>query len=273
MMAKGLALLLGMAVGFLPATSAMASAKIAVKIAVFSLDGLENEPLEVSPETDPPAAEEELEEGLPEENLPEENLPEENLPEEVRLYDPLRSPTTCPLDIETLTALLIRDIPTYTNRVLQRTVAVLPDNRPDSSDDVDSPEDGAISNRRFVRSRREAYRPSTVLIAGRSELEPLDLKEYTFTTDPAAGEPLTQLFFTTLSRQYSGLQFHEVQEYHWLFLVQSTDGWWPAFIFSAVDDPNTARAPLPPRENSRGSVGQAVQLWLRDCRAGAIDQL
>lgn len=169
-----------------------------------------------------------------------------------RPYAPLRSPITCPEDIETLTALMLRDIPNYTNRVLQRTVAALAGN------DIDG---------------REPYRPSYVLIAGRSDLAPLDLNDYAFTTDPAAGGPLTQLFFTTRSRQYSGLHFSEVQEYHWLFLTQTTDGWRLAFMFSVVDGVNPRMAPVPPRESSEGSVGQAVQLWLRDCRAGVIDQL
>ena len=170
-------------------------------------------------------------------------------PDPPRPYRPLRPQTTCPEEVETLTALLLRDIPNYTNRVLQRTVAALPDNEVDG---------------------RAPYRPSYVLIAGRPELEPLDLNDYTYTTSPDAGGPLTQIFFTTLSRQYSGLRDKQVQEYHWLFLTQADDGWRLALMFSAIDDVGSMRSPLPPRENSRGSVGQAVQLWLRDCRAGAI---
>lgn len=177
----------------------------------------------------------------------------ESGPAESRPYAPLRSPTTCPKDAETLTAILLRDIPNYTNRVLQRTVAALPNN------DVDG---------------RAPYRPSYVLVAGQQDLAPLDLNDYAFTTSPEAGGPLTQVFFTTLSRQYSGrypgLRSNEVQEHHWLFLTEATDGWRLAFMFSALDDVETARSPLPPRESSRSSVGQAVELWLRDCRAGAI---
>ena len=178
-----------------------------------------------------------------------------------RPYMPLRSPTVCPAEIEPLTALLIRDLPNYTNRVIQRTVAALPNNRVDG---------------------RAPYRPSYVLVAGQLELEPLDLNEYAFTTSPEAGGPLSQVFFTTLSRQYSGLRVSEVQQYHWLFLAQASDGWRLALMFSAIDDVQsdvqsdvrtdvrTVRSPTPPRESSESSVGQAVQLWLRDCRAGAI---
>ncbi|MGB3292430.1 MAG: hypothetical protein WBB01_05455 [Phormidesmis sp.] len=168
---------------------------------------------------------------------------------EPRPYSPLRPPNTCPTDIGTLTAMLIRDLPNYTNRVIQRTVAALPNNEVDG---------------------RAPYRPAYVLIAGRLELEPLDLNEYTFTTSPEAGGPLSQVFFTTLSRQYFGLRVDEVQQYHWLFLTEASDGWRLALMFSAIDDVQTARSLLPPRESSESSVGQAVQLWLRDCRAGAI---
>ncbi|MGD1867616.1 MAG: hypothetical protein ACFB0D_23950 [Phormidesmis sp.] len=173
-------------------------------------------------------------------------------------HEPLRPATTCPAEPSQLTELMIRDLPNYTNRVLQRTVAVLPW----TEEDEQRERDGA-----FVR---RPYRPSHVLVAGQVNLTPLDLNNYTYTTESAAGGPLTQVFFTTLSRQYSGLQFSEVQEYHWIFLAQTTDGWWPAFMFSSVDNAQTSRAALPLNESSESSVGQAVQLWLRDCRSGAI---
>ncbi|MFK8182762.1 MAG: hypothetical protein AB8B99_05255 [Phormidesmis sp.] len=212
--------------------------------------------------------EERLEEEVSEET-PEDAVDAESIETEpadgwvVRPYAPLRSPTACPADIETLSALLIRDIPNYTNRVLQRATAVIPDYKDADDGDTETTE----TNNRL---RREPYRPAFVLVAGRPELEPLDLNQYAFTTDPTAGGPLTQLFFTTLSRQYSGNTTNDVQSYHWLFLAESEDGWWLAFMFSQIDDAKTPRAPTPPRESSSGSVGQAVQLWLRDCRAGAI---
>ncbi len=224
-----------------------------VQLATLSLEGLENPPTgaetpEVVPPADvaPPAIE----------DSPEGDSPEGR---EVRPYAPLRSHHACPTDADALSAALIRDIPNYSNRVLQRTTAVL--------------RDGSSTNPETSPLTRRAYRPSYVLVAGSQDLEPLDLKDYAFTTAPEAGGPLTQVFFTTLSRQYSGLRFDEVQEYHWLFLVEADDGWWLSFMFSSIDDADAGRSPSPPRENSRGSVGQAVQLWLRDCRAGAIEPL
>lgn len=183
-----------------------------------------------------------------------------------RPYSPLRPPERCPNDVSLLTALMMRDIPSYTNRVLQRTVAVLPWTEADQLREADG---------LFVR---RPYRPSHVLVAGNENLTPLELSDYTLTTEPDAGGPLSQVFFTTLSRQYVDLQATDVQEYHWLFLVEATDGWRLAFMFSQIENAQVAGienafSPTPPRESSRSSVGQAVQLWLRDCRANAIKPL
>lgn len=182
----------------------------------------------------------------------------------IPVYEPIRQTIECPTEIEPLAELLIRDITGYTNRVLQRTVAVLPWTDADVLRSLESDE--------IVR---EPYRPSRVLFAGKLNLEPLDLNQYAFTTNPETGNPetgadVTQLFFTTLSRQYDGLQVSETQEYHWVFLTQTADGWRLAFMFSAIDSLPLVQIQTPPRESSEGSVGQAIQLWLRDCRAGAI---
>ncbi|MGD1900033.1 MAG: hypothetical protein ACFB16_24190, partial [Phormidesmis sp.] len=177
-----------------------------------------------------------------------------------RPYAPLRPRAACPSEATTLTTLLLRDLPSYTNRVLQRTVAVLPWT---DAARLRSAEDELV---------RQPYRPSYVIVASQADLTPIDLSEYTYTTDAAAGGPLTQVFFTTLSRQYSDLRVSDVQEYHWAFLAPAADGWRLAFMFSAIDDPRLTSSPMPPRESSRSSVGQAVRTWLRDCRAGSIRQ-
>ncbi len=184
---------------------------------------------------------------------------EDALTEEIPIYEPIRQTIQCPSEIEPLAELLIRDIPGYTNRVLQRTVAVLPWTDADVLRSLESDE--------IVKA---PYQPARVLFAGRLNLEPLDLNEYAFTTSPQTGADVTQLFFTTLSRQYDGLQVSESQEYHWVFLTQTVDGWRLAFMFSAIDGLPIDDVQTPPRESSEGSVGQAIQLWLRDCRAGAI---
>ncbi|MEA5464020.1 hypothetical protein [Leptothoe sp. PORK10 BA2] len=152
----------------------------------------------------------------------------------------IRPQTACTEDFNTLSTLLLRDIPSYTNRILQSSVADIP----------------------------TGYRPAYVITASQPEKVPLDITDRVYTTDPEVGQPLKQLFFTTLERQYSGLNASSISHFHWLFLAPSEDGWEMVFMFSAIEAENGAQ--IPPRDSSQGSVGQAVQRWLVDCRANAI---
>ncbi|MEM9163507.1 MAG: hypothetical protein AAGC54_10625 [Cyanobacteria bacterium P01_F01_bin.4] len=163
---------------------------------------------------------------------------------------PLRPETACPEDISQLTELLTRDLPSYTNRVLQRSLGEV---RTD-----------------FSTPALDQYRPAHVIIAGNTELAPLDITERVYTTSPTAGDSLAQIFFTTLEREYSGTREITLQHLHWAFLAPSETGWRLAFMFSTLDDPTQPDPILPPRESTLGSIGQAVKLWLRDCRTGNI---
>lgn len=145
-------------------------------------------------------------------------------------------------DIETLTTQLVKDLPNYTNRVNQK-------------------------SRRLKRSV-DIY--SYVLIAGKAEFAPLSLGpgEY-LPTLPVAEQP-QQVFITTLERQYTSRKLVQLQQYHWLFLTQTTGGWRLAFMFSRTGTYPNKQPPTPPRESSNGSVAQAVKTWLRDCQAGTL---
>lgn len=151
--------------------------------------------------------------------------------------------SACPADVETLTALLIRDVPSYANRVIQR-------------------------SRRLSRRDTNLF---YVVLAGRPEFEPLPLSPLSdpslTPTDKAQPQ---QVFFTTLERQYSGGKAVESQLYHWLFLTKTSGGWRLALMFSQFGSSVRGRPPTPPQESSNGIVGQAVTNWLRDCRAGVI---
>lgn len=156
----------------------------------------------------------------------------------------LRPSIPCPADVETLMAALLRDLPSYANRVASRSLRL------------------NNTNARF----------GTILAAGRAEFEPLDLSSMPFSQipDAAVGE-IQQVFFTTLERQYTESAAVELEQYHWLFLAEVADGWRLALIFSRIAvDGQAIRPPTPPRETSDGIIGRAVQLWLRDCRAGAV---
>lgn len=149
----------------------------------------------------------------------------------------------CPSDVETLTPLLLRDLPNYANRVLQRARSI--QNTPDLQ--------------RFI------------LFAGRAEYEPLDLgPTQQLPTAKTPSDPPKQIFFTTLERQYVNQKPLEIQNYHWLFLTQSADGWRLAMALTRFGTMDKTQPPSPPRDTSDGVIGQAVNLWLRDCRAGSI---
>lgn len=150
---------------------------------------------------------------------------------------------SCPDDLQSLIFLMLRDLPNYANRVIQRA-------------------------RDFDRSV-DTY--SYVLIAGRQEFAPLTLGPGVYTAPTAIDpEPPQQVFFTTLERQYQENRAVETQYYHWLFLTKTPEGWRLAMMFTRFGSPSGRRPPTPPRESSNGVIGQAVKLWLRDCRAGVI---
>ncbi|MBD2306896.1 hypothetical protein H6G17_15455 [Chroococcidiopsis sp. FACHB-1243] len=144
-------------------------------------------------------------------------------------------------DIKTLTDQLLRDLPGYANRTSQRA-------------------------RKLNRST-DLY--TYVLVAGQPEFEPL-------TTDPgvyqpkspqADGEDVQQIFFTTLERQYLKDRAVELQGFHWAFFAKTEDGWRLASMFTRIGDRASKRPPTPPEETSDGIIAQAIETWLRDCRA------
>jgi hypothetical protein len=154
--------------------------------------------------------------------------------------EPIRPKTACPDQLEALMSLMLRDLPSYANRVSQR----------------------AYTN------YRTAEVPGYVLLAGRPEYEPLTLAagEYTSTTE----SKVPQVFFTTLERQYFSQDAFRLQHYHWLFLTQTESGWRFVLMLSAVGDVAADEPPTPPRDSSQGVIAQAIRLWLRDCAAGSI---
>ena len=145
---------------------------------------------------------------------------------------------SCPQDVENLTSLMLRDLADYANRVIQRT--------------QDS-------------HRREGF-DRYVIFAGRSEFEPLNLPQFQY--NPIPKNNPEQIFFTTSERQYiDKTRKVETQDYHWLFLTQTTSGWHIVTMFSRFSPSSQSDLPTPPIESSKGIIGQAVSLWLRDCRA------
>ncbi|MEG4282913.1 hypothetical protein QUB68_07265 [Microcoleus sp. A006_D1] len=147
----------------------------------------------------------------------------------------VRSP--CPADLEALVDRLLQDLPSYANRVIVRS-------------DFD-----------FNNSRAIGYVPRQIILAGRPEFEPLPLN-----FEDALPENTSQVFITTLERQYRGGKRVEIQQYHWLFLTKTDKGWELVKIVSRFGTVADVRPLLAP-EGEKSAIAEAIRLWLRDCRA------
>ena len=151
--------------------------------------------------------------------------------------------SACPANVEPLVTELLKDLPSYANRVSQQA----------------------------RRLNRTADFSSYVLVAGRPEFAPLTLGPGEYTPSVASADPPQQIFFTTLERQYTLGKAIELQQYHWLFLTQTTSGWRLAMMFSQIGPYPAGRPPTPPRDSSNGVIAQAIRTWLGDCRSGAVN--
>ncbi len=147
---------------------------------------------------------------------------------------------SCPSDIKTLMTWMLEDLPSYSNRVSQRV------RRSDRSIDV--------------------Y--NYIVLAGNPEFEPLPLTNLQY--EPVLPDDTQQVFFTTLERQYTKTEVILLQNYYWLFLTPSSDGWRSVLLFSQLADLQQDDLPLPPQDAINGAIGQGIKLWLKDCRAGGL---
>jgi hypothetical protein len=148
--------------------------------------------------------------------------------------------TTCPAELNRLSELLVRDLPSYANRILQQ------------------------------RRKRTDVFYSSMQTASAPDLRPLEnlSREY----PPRFPQRLpTQVFITTLERQYTGIRSAQLQQFHWLFLAKTRLGWRLVNIYSRTGGAPEAGTPVsPPIESSRTIVGEAIRIWLNDCYLGKV---
>lgn len=142
----------------------------------------------------------------------------------------------CPTEAEPMVKAMLPELPGYANRIAAR------------------------SRLSTIRSPR-----SSVLLAGRPEFEPLPLNS-SRPVDPT----LKQVFITTLGREFVSGKGIEIQQFHWLFLTRTSERWQLALMFTRIGTTTPNQPITPPRESRDGVIGQAVQLWLRDCNARGI---
>jgi hypothetical protein len=150
---------------------------------------------------------------------------------------PIQSRISCPTQIEPLATLLVRDLPSYANRA-------------------------ALKNRK----RSDVSEMSQVIVASQPTIESLALPGNPQKPDPN----LHQLFITTLERQTYQKKSSEFQQYHWLFLVQTRQGWKLSQSFTRVSAYPLVQKVTATRESSQGPIAQGIKTWLRDCQAGVI---
>jgi hypothetical protein len=150
------------------------------------------------------------------------------------------TPHICPAQLDSLTNLLVRDLPGYTNRLIQQ------------------------------RRGRTDKSYSSIVTASMPDLKPIETISHEYPPKFPQSAPI-QVFIGTLERQYTGLQSAQLQQFHWLFLAQTRMGWRLANIYTRTSSFPSANAAIsPPIESSRTAVGEAIRLWLNDCYLGKI---
>lgn len=155
----------------------------------------------------------------------------------------IRPNMACPADLDTLTTLLLRDLPSYANRTSQRAASLL------ESD------------------RQQSY----VLLAEKPDFAPLTLGPGQY--NPTTGAAPPQVFFVTLERQYTATEARLLEHYHWVFLTETPSGWRFVMMFSRLANYPDGQPITPPRDTSYGVLAEATRQWLNDCRTENIAPL
>ncbi len=151
------------------------------------------------------------------------------------------APQTCPTNLDSLTSLLVRDLPSYANRVIQR------------------------------RRKRTDRIYSSLLAVGKPELTPIAIVSREYPPQFPQSAP-SQIFISTVERQYTGVKSADLQQFHWLFVANTKQGWKLVNIYSRTGTEKRGENTLitPPAESSPTAIGTAIRLWLNDCRAGRV---
>jgi hypothetical protein len=150
------------------------------------------------------------------------------------------APNTCPAKLESLSNILVRDLPSYANRLIQQ------------------------------RRKRTDEVYSSIVTASVPELKPIEIVSREYPPYFPQSAP-TQVFISTLERQYTGIKSAPLQQFYWLFIAKTQLGWRLVSIYSRTGGfPRVNAAITPPIESSRTIVGEAIRIWLHDCHLGKV---
>ncbi|MBD2392780.1 hypothetical protein VKI21_01815 [Cyanobacterium aponinum UTEX 3222] len=159
---------------------------------------------------------------------------------EIKSYSVLEK---CNNNWENLTKSLTKDVADYGNRIIQ-------------------------SSR--IYPNLDNFLPTYIVTASIPDTQSLPLNN--FASEDfymSENQETKQLFFTTLERQYSSNnRIIEAQNFHWLIFTFTPQGWQlvKAITRFGYPQPEGDFSVSPPRDTTNGIIGQAVNLWLRDCQ-------
>ncbi len=134
----------------------------------------------------------------------------------------------------------MRDLPSYVNRLIQQ------------------------------RRKRTDEVYSSIVTASVPELQPIEIVSREYPPHFPQAAP-TQVFISTLERQYTGIKSAQLQQFHWLFIAKTRLGWRLVSIYSRTSGfPSVDAAITPPIESSNTTVAEAIRIWLHDCHLGKV---
>lgn len=133
---------------------------------------------------------------------------------------------------------LMEALPSYTNRVTQRSKT------------------GHVPLQTYV------------LIAGNPEFDPLPLAQQQWQS--VVPNTTEQIFFTTMERSYTDRRAIASQNFYWAFFVKTHQGWQLALLYQQLGGFIQNQPTSPRRDASNGAIAQGIKLWLRDCQAGVF---
>lgn len=155
-----------------------------------------------------------------------------------------KSDRQCPQELVDLANLMTSNISNYGNRVIQKS---------------------------SVYSHKLDFLPTYIVTASEAEIKAVSGNRFTSATNDIP-DNVPQIFFTTLERQYPNKQrMIEAQNYHWLILTQTDSGWKLVMALTRFGYPQGDKWVIsPPRDTTNSVIGQAVNLWLKDCQYGTL---
>lgn len=151
------------------------------------------------------------------------------------------SQSACPQKLADLAPQMLADLPSYTNRVIQRNI---------------------------INHTQNLIIRNYVIVASNPDLEPLPLINRQF--KPVLPDTSQQLFFTLLERQYATQRMIELQNHYWAFFDLTDQKWRLILLFSQSPFRDKNEPFWLTQESENSAIAQAINLWLRDCNAGAI---